>query len=142
MLVPRRVNNLTKSFKGSAINLGSLLGPFLYPSAKFCWERFVNIPLENVYKPFPRVALRVPKKTILRISQDSPGFLGIDTPKIDALEHAFRYFLSNYGVILGYQYYLPKLKYFTNLDFPEIAGVFPYFSPPFGGNRSCFRSRK
>ena len=31
---------------------------------------------------------------------------------------------------------LAKLQYFTNLDFPEIRD-FPYFSPPFGGNRSC-----
>ena len=30
---------------------------------------------------------------------------------------------------------------FTYLGFLEIAGDFPYFSPPFGGNRSCFPSR-
>ena len=31
--------------------------------------------------------------------------------------------------------------YFTNLDFPQNKGDFPYFSPPFGGFWSCFRSR-
>ena len=28
-------------------------------------------------------------------------------------------------------------KYFTNQDFPEIAGDFPSKTLPFGGNRSC-----
>ena len=32
--------------------------------------------------------------------------------------------------------HLAKIQYFTNLDFPEIAGKFPYFSPPFGGFKS------
>ena len=34
-----------------------------------------------------------------------------------------------------------KLWYFTNLDFPKNFGDFPYFSPPFRGENSCFRSR-
>ena len=34
--------------------------------------------------------------------------------------------------------YLAKLLYSTNLGFPEIAGDFPYFSPPFGVKTRVF----
>jgi len=35
-------------------------------------------------------------------------------------------------------WYLAKLLYFTNPDFPEIFGDFPYFSPPFGVKTRVF----
>ena len=31
----------------------------------------------------------------------------------------------------------PSISCFTNLNFPEIAQNFPFYSLPFGGNRSC-----
>ena len=63
-------------------------------------------------------------------------FPNIVVPPIIRLNRVFHYKPS----ILGYPYFW-KHPYFTNLDFPEIAGDFPSKKLPFGVPGTRVRSR-